>query len=175
MIYSLVPPSETIMNAESHSHPFSPAAYGCLLALVLRLVRDRSTAEDVLQAALLAVLGNEAFDPTRGLAALAFIRRKVRWSVRDHYRRRAKALAPLPAGLADWRASEPHQALERAEVQEQVRHGIGGLPEVQREVMVRHLAGMNHDQIAAELGVPIQVVYRRFHAGKGNLRRLLGT
>jgi RNA polymerase sigma factor (sigma-70 family) len=163
------------MTPQSLPHPFSPADYGRLLARVQRLVRDRSTAEDVTHAALLAVLGNEAFDPGRGPPALAYLLRKARWLVLDQYRRQMRAPAPLPADLADHRAREPHQVLERTEVQEQVRRAVAGLPEVQREVMVRHLAGLDHKQTAADLGVPIQVVYRRFHAAKGNLRRLLRT
>jgi RNA polymerase sigma-70 factor, ECF subfamily len=161
------------MTTELLSQLVSPAVYGRLLAVVLQRVRDRATAEDILQDAWLAVLGNAAFDPSRGPAAVSFLHRKARWLVRDYYRRQARSPAPLSAGLADGRAREPHQSLERSEIQEQVRFAVAELSEAQRAVMVRHLAGMDHEQIAADLAVPVHVVYRHFHAGKENLRRLL--
>ena len=40
-------------------------------------------------------------------------------------------------------------------------------------VMDLHLEGMDHDQVATDLGVPITTVYSRFHKAKALLRRIL--
>jgi RNA polymerase sigma factor (sigma-70 family) len=161
------------MNQEQVRRDFFIASYGILLSFVLRLVRDRPTAEDITQGALMAVLSQPAFDPDRGPASVSYLKRKARWLVRDHHRRLARGLEPLPADLVERRPSLPNQALEREELRERVRRGVALLPEAQREVVGRHLSGMDHEQIAADLRVPVAVVYRRFHAAKGALRRLL--
>src|SRR5439155_1183095 len=79
----------------------------------------------------------------------------------------------LPDYLADPRAVRPEEILEREEVRTRVRRGVARLPEKFRAVMARHLDGMDHGQIAADLRLPIKVVYRRFHQGKAALRHIL--
>jgi DNA-directed RNA polymerase specialized sigma24 family protein len=40
--------------------------------------------------------------------------------------------------------------------------------------MTHHLAGLDHHQIADRLGLPVELVYGRFHRAKATLRRFLG-
>jgi RNA polymerase sigma-70 factor (ECF subfamily) len=160
------------MNQEQLRRDFVDVAYRTLLAFVGRLVGDRPTAEDITHDTFLAALGQPDFDPCRGVAAIKYLKTKARWLVQDHHRRSGR-IRGSAADLADRGADLPEQAAEREETREQVRRGVAGLSEDHQEVVVRHLAGMGHEQIAADLKIPIKVVYRRFHAAKWALRRVL--
>jgi len=54
-----------------------------------------------------------------------------------------------------------------------VRHAVAQLPEKLRAIMDLHLDGMEHEQIAADLGVPITSVYAPLPQVKAVLRGLL--
>jgi RNA polymerase sigma factor (sigma-70 family) len=118
------------------------------------------------------VLHRPDFDPSRP-DAVGYLKQAALWRLRDERRRSAHQPGPLPAQLLDPSANDPHQALEREETRERVRRGVDRLPEEQWAVLVRRLSGMGHEQTAADLGVPIAVVYRRFHEANAALRRIL--
>lgn len=160
------------MDLEQARHEFFLASYARLLAFLLRQVRDRSTAEDIAQSAYEGVFRDPHFDPRR-TDAFGYLRKKSLWLLQDERRKRVCAPEMLPAGLADARGLEPLQAIVQEEERARVRAAVARLPEAQQSVVVRYLAGMDHESIATELGIPVTVVYRRFHASKAALRRLL--
>lgn len=161
------------MNADMILRQFVLATYPILFATLLRWVRNHATAEDLTQTTYQVVLRYPGFDPSRP-EAVAFLTQQGRWLAQDHYRRQqSRSPDPLPDHLADPYGDQPDQIMARDEVRDRVRRGVALLPEVQRAVMVRHLDGMDHKAIAADLQVPIKVVYRNFHHGKAALRRIL--
>jgi RNA polymerase sigma factor (sigma-70 family) len=151
---------------------FAQTTYPALLAFLLRLVRNRVVAEDLAQTAYEVAFRNKRFDPTRA-DALGFLKKKASWLVQDYRRRQTRAPKSLPANLLDTGTAQPDQSLALKEAQDRLRRAVARLPTPEHAVVVRHLDGMNHEQIAAELRLPLTVVYRRFHSAKAILRGLL--
>jgi RNA polymerase sigma factor (sigma-70 family) len=143
-----------------------------LLRYVLTLIRDFADAEDVAHEAVKSALANPDFDPDRD-DNFGFVKQKVVWLVRDRGRRLAKSPKSLPADLIDHRSDLPAQALERHETCDRVRRAVARLSEALQEVILRHLRGMSHEQVAADLDLPVRTVYVRFHHAKAALRRCL--
>ena len=160
------------MSRELLFAQFVEATYARLVAFLVRQVGDREAAADVAQAVYHAAFLRPDFDPSRP-DAFGFLRRKARWLVQDHRRRRARDPGRLPAELPDRKGGRPDQLMGLEELRERVWDGVGRLSAPHRAIVVRHLRGMSHGQIAADLGLPVQVVYRRFHQAKAILRHLL--
>jgi RNA polymerase sigma factor (sigma-70 family) len=70
-------------------------------------------------------------------------------------------------GLREERASEspgPAEMAEIAEIAARVRGAIAALPDGQRDaVLLFYLQGLNHREVAAELGISIGAVKSRLH------------
>jgi len=147
-----------------------------LLGLMLRILRSRPEAEDVLQEVFLQVWQQaRSFDPARGraftwLATLARSRAIDRLRAVDSRERAAQRSAeggPPPAAERQGWAEEEAVRAERAEA---VRAALAELPEEQRQVLVlAYLDGMSQSEIAAAKNQPLGTVKTRTRAG---LRRL---
>ena len=142
-----------------------------LLGLMLRILRSRPEAEDVLQEVFLQVWQQaRSFDPARGraftwLATLARSRAIDRLRAVDSRERAAQRSAedgqPPAAESQRWADEEAIRA-ERAE-----------LPEEQRQVLVlAYLDGMSQSEIAAAKNQPLGTVKTRTRTG---LKRLSDT
>src|SRR4051794_15742684 len=103
------------MSIERNRQDFVRATYHILLAFLLRLVRDRATAEDLTQATYERVFRHPDFDPSR-IDAVGFLKQRARWLVQDHCRRSHQDWKALPAHLIDPRMISPDQSLEREEI-----------------------------------------------------------
>jgi RNA polymerase sigma factor (sigma-70 family) len=160
------------MGTGQFSNDFLCTTYRVLLASLSHRARDQATAEDIVQTTYALVLGHPDFDPGRP-GAVGFLKRKALWLLQDHQRRAARAPGPLPDHMADQRDTSPEQALEREETREHLWRLVGHLSRAHHAVMVRHLRGMAHCQIAADLRLPTKTVYRLFHQAKAALRRLI--
>ena len=147
-----------------------------LLGLMLRILRSRPEAEDVLQEVFLQVWQQaRSFDPARGraftwLATLARSRAIDRLRAVDSRERAAQRSAedvePPAAESQGWAEEEVIRA-ERAEV---VRAALAELPEEQRQVLVlAYLDGMSQSEIAAAKNQPLGTVKTRTRTG---LKRL---
>ncbi len=150
--------------------------YGPILfGLLLRILRSRPEAEDVLQEVFLQVWRQaRSFDPARGraftwLVTLARSRAIDRLRAVDSRERAARASAEEapPAGEAQTWAEDDAVRAERAEA---VRGALAELPEEQRQVLVlAYLEGMTQSEIAAAKGQPLGTVKTRTRTG---LKRL---
>jgi RNA polymerase sigma-70 factor (ECF subfamily) len=150
-----------------------------LLGLLLRILRNRPEAEDVLQEVSLQVWQQaRSFDASRGrpftwMVTLARSRAIDRLRALDSRERAAQrsadgvAPAPPAAGWADEEAI-------RAERAEAVRDALGELPEEHRQVlMLAYLEGMSQSEIAAAKNQPLGTVKTRTRAGLKKLSEAL--
>jgi RNA polymerase sigma factor (sigma-70 family) len=70
---------------------------------------------------------------------------------------------------------QPPQAIERRQQLAAIVAGLMDLPERQREAIVKHeLEGLEHKQIAGDLGVSVGAVKQLIHRGRRRLRDLAG-
>ncbi len=153
---------------------FGRAAY----ALALRIVRDASQAEDVVQEAFLDLWRSAArFDPSRSRPAsylLTFVHRRAVDLVRREQAR------PQRGGdvddIADRAGKDDIAAsLVAGEQGESVRRALAGLPPPQREVLeLAYFNGLSQSEIAERLGEPLGTVKSRTHVALSRLRELLG-
>lgn len=151
-----------------------------LLGLLLRILRSRAEAEDVLQEVFLQVWQQaRSFDPARGrpftwLVTLSRSRAIDRLRAVDSRERAAQRSAeeapPDAAAPQDW-ADEEAIRSERAEA---VRDALGELPEEQRQVLLlAYLEGMSQSEIAAAKNQPLGTVKTRTRAGLKKLSEAL--
>jgi len=153
---------------------FGRAAY----AMALRIVRDASQAEDVVQEAFMDLWrGAARFDPSRSRPAsylLTFVHRRAVDLVRREQAR------PQRGGDVDDIAARPGQddvpaSLVASEQGESVRRALADLSPPQREVLeLAYFNGLSQSEIAERLGEPLGTVKSRTHVALARLRELLG-
>jgi RNA polymerase sigma-70 factor (ECF subfamily) len=155
---------------------YAPVAYG----LAARVTGQPSLAQDVVQDAFLAVWrAPEAYDPSRGpfrTFFLSLVHHRAVDTVRreERLRRRAeRSLNPAPAEGEDVAEAIAEESWLRAR-REEVRRGLGTLPEDQRKVVeMAYFGGYTQVQIADELGIPLGTVKTRTLAAMRKLRRVI--
>jgi len=153
---------------------FGRAAY----ALALRIVRDASQAEDVVQEAFLDLWRSAArFDPSRSRPAsylLTFVHRRAVDLVRREQAR------PQRGGDIDDIADRAGKddvpaALITSEQGANVRRALLDLPPPQRQVLeLAYFKGLSQSEIAEHLGEPLGTVKSRTHVALSRLREVLG-
>jgi RNA polymerase sigma-70 factor, ECF subfamily len=154
---------------------------GLLLALSLRIVRDRAEAEDVLHDAFVLV-GERArqYAPDRG-AVGAWLVTLVRNLSIDRTRRRERrgaiardVLAHEPEALTSRAPDSPEALADGARDRERVRAALAGLPDVQRRTLeIAFFEGLTYAEIAEREGVPIGTIKSRAARALTALRSVL--
>ena len=153
---------------------FGRAAY----ALALRIVRDATQAEDVVQEAFLDLWRTAArFDPSRSRPAsylLTFVHRRAVDLIRREQARPQRGGdvddIAARAGTDDIPAS-----LVASEQGASVRRALADLPPPQRQVLeLAYFNGLSQSEIAERLGEPLGTVKSRTHVALARLRELLG-
>jgi RNA polymerase sigma-70 factor (ECF subfamily) len=147
-------------------------------ALAVRIVRDASQAEDVVQEAFLDLWRNaERFDPHRSRPAsylLTFVHRRAVDLVRREQARPQRAAGVEDIAERAGRDDVP-AALVASEQGAGVRTAMGHLPPPQREVLeLAYFGGLSQSEIAERLGEPLGTVKSRTHVALSRLRELLG-
>jgi RNA polymerase sigma-70 factor (ECF subfamily) len=152
-----------------------------LLGLLLRILRSRPEAEDVLQEVYLQVWQQaRSFDAARGraftwLVTLARSRAIDRLRALDSRERaalRSAEDAPPTSTGEEW----ADDAAIRGERAEAVRGALAELPEEQRQVLVlAYLEGMSQSEIAAAKNQPLGTVKTRTRSGLKKLSETLRT
>src|SRR5919197_489200 len=135
---------------------YGGVAYG----LALRIVRDRTLAEDAVQEAFLAIWRSAArFVPERAKAST--------WILTLVHRR---AVETAQQATADTTEDEAWLRLQRSRVQEALRR----LPDQQREALeLAYYGGFTQSELADRLGEPIGTIKSRMFTGLARLRELL--
>jgi RNA polymerase sigma-70 factor (ECF subfamily) len=156
---------------------------GMLLALALRIVRDRAEAEDVIHDAFVTVGERAAqYVPERGAVA-AWMVTLVRNLSIDRTRRRDRrgaitrdVLAHDPETRAAATPADPEALLAGATERERVRRALAQLPEVQRATLeIAFYEGLTYAEIAEREGVPLGTIKSRAARALAALRAALGT
>jgi RNA polymerase sigma-70 factor (ECF subfamily) len=140
---------------------------------------DRAAAEDLVQEVFLAVWRNAGrFDPERG-SVRSWILQIAHFRLLNELRRRSRqpeivpdadglVLAGVPAGDPG-----PAEATWQAHRRALLTAALDELPAPQREALgLAFLDDLTHEQVAAEVGVPLGTAKTRIRAG---LRKLRGT
>lgn len=148
-----------------------------LFPIALRIVRDRSEAEDVLHDAFVAVNERAAqYAPERG-TVIAWLVTLVRNLSIDRTRRRerrgalAREVLPHepPASVRD-----PERLTSDASEREKIRRALAVLPEAQRQTLeVAFFEGLSYPEIAARENVPLGTIKSRAARALAALREAL--
>jgi len=147
---------------------YAPLVY----PLILRVVRDRSDAADVLQDVFWeAWQGADGYDPARGTPEAWMITR-ARTRAIDRVRRRSVTFVPpVDEHLAAAPAEAGGDAAERAEDRGVIRTALQTLPPPQREVIeLAYYAGLTQTEIAERIRQPLGTVKTRIRLGLERLR-----
>jgi RNA polymerase sigma-70 factor (ECF subfamily) len=150
---------------------FGRIAYG----LSLRILRDRSLAEDAVQEAFLGIWrGADRFVAERAKASswiLTLVHRRAVDLVRREERRRAEPIESAPEATTGPADEEAWLRLQRERVQEALRR----LPDQQREALeLAYFGGFTQSELADRLGEPLGTIKSRMFSGLSRLRELLG-
>lgn len=150
---------------------------GMLFAMLVRILRDTSAAEEVLQDLFLQLWrGASRFDASRGsLAAWLLVIGRNRALSRLRGKGRHETLAdseefsieavPSSGNLED--------EVARMQLMERLRGAMAALPQEQREaVELAYFEGMTQTEIAARVGCPLGTVKSRVRAAMQTLKQL---
>ncbi len=151
-----------------------------VFGIVLRMVRDPATAEDLAQEAFLKAFGALAtFDTRRRFSSWLF--KIAHNAVIDHLRRRVPSTVPLEiAGdevdplqrLPDAEAPDPERETARRDLTRALEIALGSLREEYRAVIVlRHQEGLAYEEIAEICSLPIGTVKTHLHRARKALAR----
>jgi RNA polymerase sigma-70 factor, ECF subfamily len=170
----------------------SEEAYAALLGryerpvftLVLRMVRDRTVAEDLAQEAFVKAFSKLAtYDPSRKFSSWLF---KVAHNTAiDHLRRREVATVSIdePVGdeadgparqMEDEEGETPDAAAERSDLSRALTRAVGHLrPEYREVVALRYQGGLEYGEIVEATGFPLGTVKTYLHRARKELAERL--
>ena len=148
-----------------------------IFPLILRIVRERADASDVLQEVFWEAWRTaDAYDPTRGSPEAWMVTRartRAIDRIRSTRRRSEMFVAPLDEAIAGQPAPD---AAERAEDRGTIRSALDRLPGAQREVIeLAYYAGLTQTEIAERLKQPLGTVKTRIRLGLERLRDVVKT
>ena len=149
-------------------------------SVILRVVRDRPDAAEVLQEVFWeAWQGADRYDPARGTPEAWLITRartRAIDRVRSERRRGETFVAPVDEELAAAPVEAGGDAAGRAEARGVIRSALARLPEAQREVIeLAYYAGLTQTEIAERLKQPLGTVKTRIRLGLERLREAMAT
>jgi RNA polymerase sigma-70 factor (ECF subfamily) len=158
---------------------FERPVYG----LILRMVHDPSTAEELAQDVFLKAYRRlDSYDPERRFGSWLF---KIAHNTTiDHLRKSAPDLVSLEAGdeeggglaavLANPEAESPAAAAERSDLARDLTRAIATLrPEYREAVVLRHQEGLSYEEISEAMGLPLGTIKTHLHRARKELAVLL--
>lgn len=148
-----------------------------VFGLALRIVRDRSAAEDiVIQVYARAWSKAASFDPTRG-SAIAWLLALTRHRAIDALRARSREPQCESIDIANQLSDPgpgPEESLGSIHRRQAVHEALAALPAEQRQVIaLAFFGGLSHGQIADRTELPLGTIKTRIRTGLNRLRTLL--
>jgi len=155
--------------------------FGPLIFRVAVQSLDRAAAEDLVQEVFLAVWRNAGqFDRERGTAR-SWILQIAHFRLLNEFRRQSRQpeIVPDPDGLVlsglPANDPEPAEAAWQQHRRAVLKSALDELPPPQREALgLAFLDDLTHEQVAAELGLPLGTAKTRIRSGLQRLRGTLG-
>lgn len=146
-----------------------------LLALLIRMLRRRDLAEEVLQEAFVSVWRNAPeYTASRG-RVFAWVTTIARNRALDELRRHQRAAIDAGASLDDLPDEEGEETYGAAEVRA-LSVCLDALPDGQRRsVQLAYLDGLSHDEIARAMRTPLGTVKSWVRRGLASLKHCLGA
>ena len=149
-----------------------------MFSMVLRIVRSRPEAEDVLQDAFFAIWNRAPnYRPDRGSPfswIATIMRHKAIDRLRSQIRRDKRLVEDIPACTEDEAAPGGLAPLIATETERAVRSALATLgPGEHRAIELSFFDGLTHPEIAAQLGIPAGTVKARIRRGMLKLRTKL--
>jgi RNA polymerase sigma-70 factor (ECF subfamily) len=154
-----------------------------LFGLILRIVRDRGDAEEILQEAFVRVWTRAGTYDARVGGPLPWIVRVARNCAIDRLRaRRVRAtvaagaidVAAIEAAAPDTGIQTPEAAVLDAERRRTLTDALAGLPAEQRQLIeAAFFEGYTHSELAQRFGLPLGTVKTRIRAGMIAMRHRL--
>jgi len=153
-----------------------------IFGLILRIVRDRGEAEDILQETFVRVWNRAEIYDARIGGPLPWIVRVARNRALDRLRARkvrASVDAPAPATetvavepAPDTAIQNPEAAVLEAERRLRLTDALAGLPVEQRRLIeAAFFEGYTHTELAQRFGLPLGTVKTRIRAGMIAMRQ----
>jgi RNA polymerase sigma-70 factor (ECF subfamily) len=152
--------------------------------LIVRIVRDRAIADELLQETFWQVWQKASEFSGRGAPA-AWLYRIARNKSLDHLRRQKARPQPLETLSSEETEGEPwdrlataqtdvEQATERQWDYEYLRHALAEIPGEQRVCLeLAYFDGLSQSQIAQYIDIPLGTVKTRLRIGLQKLQRIL--
>jgi RNA polymerase sigma-70 factor, ECF subfamily len=144
-----------------------------IFGLALRMLRDRTRAEDAVQETFAAIWRSAAsYRPERGPGA-PWLYAVARNAIVDRARARGEATFSDPPEAVAPEAG-PDDRAESAYVSWRVHCAVQGLPEHEREVLeLAYWSGLSQSEVARFLDIPLGTVKTRTRSGLAHLADLL--
>jgi len=156
---------------------------GTILAICLRILRDRERAEEVMQDILWQLWDKpDRFDPKRGRLA-SFLAMSARSRALDRLRAEQSQVQRIRAARIELDApamgtapTAPDRKLVENHEGKRVREAVTNLSELYREIVVLcYFEGLTQLEISERLELPIGTVKTRLRRGLEQLRRGFGS
>ncbi len=146
-------------------------------SLVLRIVRDRSTAEEILQDTFFRLWQRpEYYDPEKG-PLIAWLLTVARNLALDHFRKESRRLPTCVLtneGNAFLERVPDLTALEDPSLGPALRQALKQLPPEQRTAIeMAYFEGLTHSELAERLGESLGTVKTRIRLGLGKMREAM--
>jgi RNA polymerase sigma-70 factor (ECF subfamily) len=152
---------------------------GTALGLAIKLCRDRSLAEEVLQESFLSLWQRAAnFDPQRGSVAsylFGAVHNKAVDAIRHEESLRRRQDASVAGFAAESAGDEVVEAAWLGVRRAEIRLAFEQLTPLQREALeLAYFGGLTYSEVAERLGCPVGTAKTRLRDGMIRLRGLLG-
>ncbi len=147
-----------------------------LFGLVLRVLQDRSEAEEVLQEVFFSVWSKAAsYNPALGIPA-AWLVRLARNRAIDRFRANSVRGRTLAAVGEPQAGDSPEKSAAQSEQRTGILRALDGLPDEQRVLIEQaYYAGLTQSELASRFGLPLGTVKTRIRSGIIALRERLAT
>ncbi|HEX2076188.1 MAG TPA: sigma-70 family RNA polymerase sigma factor [Longimicrobium sp.] len=158
-----------------------------VFSIIYRMIRDREQAEDLAQETFVRVFNHiDRYDPRYKFSSWIFkiatnltidwIRRKELNTVSIDGSRNAVTAEQIEATSITIASPDenPEELLEAKELGKEIEAAIGRLrPEYRAAILLRHVEGLEYQEIAEILALPLGTVKTYIHRGRNELREQL--